>query len=306
MKTKRKIISINEELCNGCGNCIEGCHEGALQLIDNKARIVSELYCDGLGACIGECPTNAITIEEKEAEPYNEIAVIERIAPKGEKTVLAHLKHLKEHGENAYIEQAVAYIKEKGLAINLDSLAAEKPKLACGCPGSMARSFNQVTPGTLPSAAAGLGKPAVGAFGKPAAMAASATAVEITSALTHWPIQLHLIRPEASFLTGADVIVAADCTAYAFADFHNRFLRGKKLVIACPKLDSSQEVYVAKLKQMIDEGAINTLTVVIMEVPCCGGLMHLAKLAAEQAERKVPIKRIVIGVEGAIKSESWI
>ncbi|MGL5273854.1 MAG: ATP-binding protein [Phocaeicola sp.] len=292
MKTKRKIISINEELCNGCGNCIEGCHEGALQLIDNKARIVSELYCDGLGACIGECPTNAITIEEKEAEPYNEIAVIERIAPKGEKTVLAHLKHLKEHGETLYIEQAVAYIKEKNLPINLDLLAEEKPKLACGCPGSMARSFNAAPVATL--------KPMPTAHAKPAANYTPA------SALTHWPIQLHLIRPEASFLAGADVIVAADCTAYAFADFHNRFLRDKKLVIACPKLDSNQEIYVAKLTQMINEGAINTLTVVIMEVPCCGGLMHLAKLAAEKAVRKVPIKRIVIGVEGGIKSESWV
>ncbi|MGL4851936.1 MAG: ATP-binding protein [Phocaeicola sp.] len=284
MKTKRKIISINEELCNGCGNCIEGCHEGALQLIDNKARIVSELYCDGLGACIGECPTNAITIEEKEAEPYNEVAVIERIAPKGEKTVLAHLKHLKEHGETLYIEQAVAYIKENKLPINLEVLTEEKPKLACGCPGSMARSFNQAPVHSLAPAA---GPSRLGA-------------------LTHWPIQLHLIRPEASFLAGADVIVAADCTAYAFADFHNRFLRGKKLVIACPKLDSNQETYVAKLTQMMNEGSINTLTVVIMEVPCCSGLMHLAKLAAERATRKVPIKRIVIGVEGAIQSESWI
>ncbi|MGL4520564.1 MAG: ATP-binding protein [Phocaeicola sp.] len=285
MKTKRKIISINEELCNGCGNCIEGCHEGALQLIDNKARIVSELYCDGLGACIGECPTNAITIEEKEAEPYNEIAVIERIAPKGEQTVLAHLKHLKDHGETHYIEQAVAYIKENNLPINLASLAEEKPKMACGCPGSMARTFQQPAMGRL----------------TPAPKASNSA-----SALTHWPIQLHLIRPEASFLAGADVIVAADCVAYAYADFHSRFLQGKKLVIACPKLDSNQEVYVSKLAQMIDEGAINTLTVVIMEVPCCGGLMHLAKLAAEQATRKVPIKRIVIGVEGAIKSENWV
>lgn len=292
---KRKIITINEELCNGCGNCIDGCHEGALQLIDNKARIVSELYCDGLGACIGECPTNAITIEEREAEPYNEIAVIERIAPKGEKTVLAHLKHLKEHGETAYIAQAVAYIEEKKLPINLDLLKEEKPKLACGCPGSMARSFSQVATSTLTPT--GLKKNAA---------ATPSRSVEIKSALTHWPIQLHLIRPEASFLAGADVIVAADCVAYAYADFHNRFLRGKKLVIACPKLDSNQELYVSKLTQMMNEGAINTLTVVIMEVPCCGGLMQLAKLAAERATRKVPIKRIVIGVEGEIKSEQWM
>ncbi|MGL5958526.1 MAG: ATP-binding protein [Phocaeicola sp.] len=280
MKTKRNIIRINEDLCNGCGACIEGCHEGALQLIENKARIVSELYCDGLGACIGECPTNAITIEEREAEPYSETAVMDRIAPKGERTILAHLKHLKEHGETAYIKEAICYIKEKKIAIELDSLTEEKPKLACGCPGSMARSFN--------------------------ATAAPKLTPTAPSQLTHWPIQLHLIRPDANFLSEADVVVAADCTAYAYANFHNRFLRGKKLVIACPKLDSNQDIYIAKLTQMINEGNIHTLTVVIMEVPCCGGLIQLVKLAAEQANRKVPIKRVVIGVEGEIKAEHWM
>ena len=283
---KRNIISIDESLCNGCGACVDGCHEGALQMIDGKARIVSELYCDGLGACIGECPVGAITIEEREAEPYDEIAVMERIAPNGEKTILAHLKHLKEHNETAYLNQGLAYIKEKGLKVDVRALTTpEQPKMACGCPGSMALSFSpQAKPTYAPVA----------------------TPQSQQSELTHWPVQLHLLNPAAGHFVGSDVVLAADCTAFAYANFHSELLKGKKLAIACPKLDSNKEVYVDKIVRMIDEAKINTLTVVIMEVPCCGGLMQLAQIAAQRAERKVPIKRIVIGVEGEIVSESWM
>lgn len=279
MKTKRNIITIDESLCNGCGNCVKGCHEGALQMIGGKARIVSELYCDGLGACIGECPVGAITIEEREAEPYDENAVMERISSQGEKTILAHLTHLKEHGESLYLQQGLEYIKSQGLKVDTTSLTGEKPQMACGCPGSMARSFTApATPHISPA----------------------------SSGLTHWPVQLHLLNPEAGYFNGADVVLAADCTAYAYGDFHNRFLRSRKLAIACPKLDSNKESYVAKLIQLIDSAQINTLTVVIMEVPCCSGLMQLAKMAAGQAKRKVPVKRIIIGVQGEIKDESWV
>ncbi|MGL5317726.1 MAG: ATP-binding protein [Bacteroidales bacterium] len=283
---KRKIISINEELCNGCGKCVKGCHEGALQMIDGKARIISELYCDGLGACIGDCPVGAISIEEREALPYDEIAVMEKISPKGEQTILAHLNHLKDHNELAYLEQGIAYIKKHQLNVNLSALETQeslKP-LACGCPGSAARSFK-------PAAAV---KPQF------------KTQEKQVSELTHWPVQLHLINPSASYLNGADLLVAADCTAFAYADFHATFIKGKKLVIACPKLDSNKEVYVAKLTEMINESMVNTLTVIIMQVPCCKGLTQLVQLAVSQASRKIPVKEIIISVQGEIVKEEWI
>lgn len=297
MKAKRNIIKIDEDLCNGCGICVEGCHEGALQLIDGKARIISELYCDGLGACIGECPVGAITIEEREAEPYDEVAVMERILPKGEATIIAHLKHLKEHGETRYMQQGMEYLKQYGENINSDSIrkaihgSQEKSNdmpLACGCPGRMERSFKA---------------PAVSGLSLSKGSCANQS---LQSQLSQWPVQLHLLNPQAGYLQDADVVLAADCTAYAYADFHNRFIRNHKLAIACPKLDSNKESYIEKITDMIDSANINTLTVVIMEVPCCGGLLQLAKMAVEKASRKVPVKKIIIGVEGNVVNENWI
>ena len=300
MNAKRNIIKIDEALCNGCEACVMGCHEGALQLIDGKARIVSELYCDGLGACIGECPVGAITIEEREAEPYDEIAVMKRIAPKGEATILAHLKHLKEHGEMRYLKEGIDYLRANSIPVNLGLLenGMGKSNLACGCPGSMERSFvaaNQVKPVKQASRA---NPHFVGKGGSDNHSS--------ESQLTHWPVQLHLLNPQAGFFHGADVVVAADCTAYACADFHNRFLRNHTLAIACPKLDSNKESYISKIVDMIDTAQINTLTVVIMEVPCCGGLLQMAEMAMEQASRKVPIKKVVIGVQGEVVEEGWI
>jgi NAD-dependent dihydropyrimidine dehydrogenase PreA subunit len=304
MKTKRTVIKIDENLCNGCGNCVSGCHEGALQLIDGKAVMISDLYCDGLGACIGECPVGAISFEEREAAPYDEIAVMERLVPKGEAVVLAHLKHLKEHNEMEWVRQAAEYLKEHfvngidlakiGLDCDGNLLETTPTKdipyqeqakpLACGCPGSMERSFK-----------APLQRFSMVASPQP-----------LASQLTQWPVQLHLLNPQAGYFSGADVVLAADCTAYAFADFHNRFIRNHTLAIACPKLDSNKEMYIAKIKDMIDSKQINTLTVIIMEVPCCGGLVQIARMALEQAIRKVPVKVAVIGVEGDIKEEKWI
>ncbi|HPZ03824.1 MAG TPA: 4Fe-4S ferredoxin [Bacteroidales bacterium] len=289
MKTIRQIIKIDEQLCNGCGACIEGCHEGALQLIDGKARIVSELYCDGLGACIGDCPVGAITIEEREAEPYNEHAVMERIATKGETTIIAHLKHLKDHGETEYLQQGIDYLKDHNINVDLSSIEAKgvfldsKPKLGCGCSGSMEHSFAAASSNEV-----------------------KVSSTQLQSQLTHWPVQLHLLNPQAGFFRKADVVIAADCTAYAYADFHNRFIHNHALAIACPKLDSNKESYVAKITEMIDLAQINTLTVVIMEVPCCGGLIQLVQMAAGKASRKVPIKKIVVGVQGDIKEETWV
>ncbi len=283
---KRTIIKIDEALCNGCGACVSGCHEGALQLIDGKAVMVSELYCDGLGACIGECPVGAITLEEREAEPYDERAVMERIAPKGEAVIAAHLNHLRDHGETELMRQGLAWLEEHDIHINMKT-EEEKP-LACGCPGSMMRDL----------------RPA-GATAATAATGFAPVAPRI-SELRQFPVQLHLLNPAAPFLQGADLLLAADCTAFAAGDFHNRFLRGKMLAIACPKLDSDTQSYIDKLAGMIDQSKINTLTVVIMEVPCCGGLVRIAGAAREKAQRNVPVKVIVLSVRGEVISEEWI
>nr|HPL94255.1 4Fe-4S ferredoxin [Paludibacteraceae bacterium] len=244
----RTIIKIDEELCNECEACVQGCHEGALQMIDGKARMVSELFCDGLGACIGECPVGAITLEEREAEPYDEIATIERMIPKGENTILAHLKHLKEHGEFDYLKQAVSYLRENGVKVDfaqVHNMPIHGKEESKGCPGSREVSFANTTPSFRVD-----------------------TNTPATSALRQWPVQLHLLNPQAGYFKSADVVLAADCVAFSYANFHQKFLAGKTLAIACPKLDSNKEIYVEKLQSMIEESLINTLTVIIMEVPC--------------------------------------
>jgi len=248
---KRKIISVDEEKCTGCGLCVTGCPEGALQIIDGKARLVNENFCDGLGACIGECPEGAITIEDREAGPYNEKEVIERIAAQGEAVIAAHLKHLLDHGESEYHRQAETGEGPAGIA----------------------------------------GAPATG---------------EPVSQLSHWPVQMHLLNPASPHFKKSNLLLAADCTAYAIGNFHTRFLAGKTLAIACPKLDSGKEIYLEKLTALIDQGEINTITVLMMEVPCCGGLAALAGAAVERAGRKVPIKRIVLGIRGDILAEEWV
>jgi NAD-dependent dihydropyrimidine dehydrogenase PreA subunit len=298
---KRTIIKIDEELCNGCEACVQGCHEGALQMIDGKARMVSELFCDGLGACIGDCPVGAITLEEREAEPYDEIATIERMIPKGEKTILAHLKHLKDHGETDYLKQGVGYLRAKGVQVNFAEVhnhngggCASKPVAETnqpsggGCPGSREMSFTAPKPATTFT------------------MVAAAPASSSASQLRQWPVQLHLLNPEASYFRSADVVLAADCVPFSFPDFHNRYLAGKTLAIACPKLDSNQEVYMDKLKSMILNSQINTLTVVIMEVPCCGGLLRMAQKAVVESGRKIPVKVAVIGIKGEVLKEEWV
>lgn len=304
---KRTIIKIDEDLCNGCEACVQGCHEGALQMIDGKARMISELYCDGLGACIGDCPVGAITLEEREALPYDEIATIERMIEKGERTIIAHLKHLKDHGEIAFLKQGVNYLRENNINIDFAQVHNHVPKNAgCataspaaapaqhngggGCPGSREMTF----------AAA---KPATSSFKM--APTVQATNGNGASELRQWPVQLHLLNPEAGYFRNADLVLAADCVPFSFPDFHARFLAGKTLAIACPKLDSNKEAYVEKLKAMIDRSNINTMQVVIMEVPCCGGLLALAKKAVSEASRKVPLKLSVIGVRGEVLSEEW-
>jgi len=286
---KRTIIKIDEELCDGCGECVSGCHEGALQMIDGKARMVSELYCDGLGACVGGCPVGAISLEEREAEPYDEIATMQRMVPKGEKTILAHLRHLKEHSEFDLLKQGVMWLKQNNINVDFSSVhnapvPSQPEHSGGGCPGSREMSFTQ---------------PAAPGFRLAQPVHAN------PSQLRQWPVQLHLLNPEAAYFKGADVVLSADCVAYSFAGFHERFLTGKILAIACPKLDSNKESYIEKLTVMIQQSAINTLTVIIMEVPCCGGLLQLAQKAVAGSVRKIPLKLVVVGVKGDIIREEW-
>jgi len=284
---KRTVIKIDEELCNGCGNCVSGCHEGALQLINGKAVMISDLFCDGLGACIGECPVGAITLEEREAEPYNEVAVMERISPKGEKVVLAHLKHLKDHGETKWFNEGVEWLKANNLNYNIDSLMQkEEPKMACGCPGSMARDFRNSAPSSQNQS--------------------NGFKFSGESELRQWPVQLHLLNPAAGYFQNADVLLASDCSAFTHGSFHDTFLKNRVLAIACPKLDHNTDSYVDKLVAMFDESRINTLTVIMMEVPCCGGLMMFVKKAREKARRNVPVKAIILSVRGEVLSEDWV
>ncbi len=282
---KRTVIKIDENLCNGCGLCVSGCHEGALQLIDGKAVMISDMFCDGLGACIGECPVGAIELEEREAEPYDEIAVMERIVSKGEKVILAHLKHMKDHNELEYLRQGIEFLKQNNIDIDLSSLEdkseAKSPCQSGGCPGSASKSFTKDD--SIPN-----------------------NNINQNSELTHWPIQLHLQSPTASYFQGANLLLAADCTAFSLGAFHSNLLKNKILSIACPKLDSNKEVYVEKLVAMIDQAKIDTLTVAIMEVPCCGGLLQIAKLARGSAKRNIPVKVIKISIKGEILEETWI
>ena len=292
---QREIIRIDEELCNGCGDCVPSCAEGALQIIDGKVRLVSDLLCDGLGACIGQCPLGAISIEKREAEPYDEAKVIADLAGKGRNTIVAHLRHLKDHGQTQFFAQGIAALRARqgGLGFDLDqALATLQPPpapqrnaavapLEAGCPGSRTLTFS---------------KPAVQPSGGPA----------VASALRQWPIQLHLVNPPAPYFQGADLLVAADCVAFAVGDFHARHLAGKSLVIACPKLDSHMEIYLDKIRQMVDTAGVKSITVMVMEVPCCGGLFQMVRQAVAQAARPLPVTLTVVGLRGEILSAETV
>lgn len=270
---KRQIIQIDEEKCTGCGLCIPGCPEGAIQMIDGKARLVSDLFCDGLGACLGHCPEGAITVTEREAEPYDERRVMENIIKAGPNTIRAHLKHLHDHNQTDYYLEAVNMLGERGIAV---PEAETMHQQHTGCPGSLSLALERERP-----------------------------TADQQSELSHWPIQMHLLSPAAAHYRNSDVLLAADCVAFAMGNFHGKYLAGKTLAIACPKLDEGKDIYVAKLTALIDEAKINTLTVMMMQVPCCGGLLRLASIAAAQAERKIPIKAVIVSLQGEILSEEW-
>ncbi len=275
----RKIISIDEEKCNGCADCLPSCPEGAIQIIEGKARLISDLFCDGLGACLGQCPEGAITIEEREATPYDEIQVIATISRKGPAVIKAHLDHLKEHNEVKYLEQALDYLCEKSIRFDSqDDQRKPAPFTPSGCPGTRVVNIEPERKiGSMEGTRA--------------------------SMLTHWPIQLHLISPLAPHFQKSNLLLAADCVAFTIGDFHKDHLRGKTLSIGCPKLDDGQDAYLAKLTALIEEAQISTLTVMIMQVPCCTGLLRLATKAVEQSTRKIPVHYKVVGLKGEILQE---
>ncbi len=269
---KREIINIDEDKCTGCGNCIPGCPEGALQVIDNKARLISDLFCDGLGACIGTCPEDAIEIEEREAEPYDEIKVIKNTVKSGPNVIKAHLEHLYVHGENELLDQAVDYLKEN----NIEIPAYKNEKLiSSGCPGVKTKDLthNAQKVGETPI---------------------------YSAELRNWPVQLQLLNPNAPYLKNADLLISADCAPFAYPNFHQKFLRDKILIIFCPKLDKTLDQYVEKLTEIFSKQSIKSVSIVHMEVPCCSGIESVVRKALDKAGKSIPIKDYTISINGEV------
>ncbi len=238
----RKIVKIDENKCDGCGVCVPSCAEGAIRIIDGKARLIDEKFCDGLGACLGECPQDAITIEERDAEEFNEQAV-------------------KSHLESARkVEQETA----AGGAVG------EHAGAAFGCPSATVATFEEEP------------EKAVDHRKQPCA-----------SRLSHWPIQLCLTPPHAPFFKDADLLIAADCVPFAYADFHEELLKGKTVVIGCPKLDEIN-FYVDRLTEIFRNAEIKSLTIAHMDVPCCSGIVWAARKALEQAGKDIPLSEVTV------------
>jgi Pyruvate/2-oxoacid:ferredoxin oxidoreductase delta subunit len=233
-KVLRKVVRIDEEKCTGCGVCIPACVEGALRIVDGKAKLVSDKYCDGLGACLGGCPEDAITIEEREAEEFDD-------------AVVGH--HVHQHGH-------------------------AKETLPCGCPSASVTRLERREVGN----------------GCPGSIRQEPT-------LENWPVQLTLVPPGAPFLQGADVVLVADCVPFAYAGFHQDFLRDHALLVACPKLDDFQ-AHSAKLTEILRRSTVKSITVVRMEVPCCSGLTHMAEEAIRLSGKKIPLSEVIIGIKG--------
>jgi ferredoxin len=278
MGSKRKIIRVDEEKCTGCAECIPNCPEGALQVIDGKARLVSDLFCDGLGACVGHCPTGAMTVEERLAEPYDEAKVMANIVKAGPNTVAAHLKHLKDHSACDYYNEALAYLKQHSIPSPEKSETSDhEPKLACGCPGSAVRdlSGSSLVPGPTPFAPSEL---------RP-------------SRLRNWPIQLTLIPPSAPYLKGADLLISADCVGSSHPNFHEDLVAGRVLIIACPKLDDA-DAYQEKLTAIFSHNSPKSVLVAHMTVPCCFGLVQLVKQAIANSGKTIPYAEVTIDVDG--------
>jgi NAD-dependent dihydropyrimidine dehydrogenase PreA subunit len=243
MKTTRKIIRIDEDLCDGCGQCVPSCAEGAIQVINGKAKLVADKYCDGLGACLGECPQGALIIIEREADEFDEDAVE------------AHLKAT---------EQALPDMQSTQ---------------ACGCPSSLIQSFEAPLPGKKSE---DIGKMA-----------------DNVSELRHWPVQIRLVPPGAPFLKNANLLITADCTAVAYPGFHRDFLRGKVIMMGCPKFDS-QDDYIQKFADIFGTADIKDITVLVMDVPCCQGLPLIVERGLQIAGKQIPVEKVVISSRGEV------
>lgn len=301
----RKIIEIDENICNGCGNCIPNCPEGALQVIDGKARLISDLFCDGLGACIGECPAGAIKVVEREAVPYDETKVMENIARQGKSVITAHLKHLKDHGETDLYNEALEYLKNNNIEseeeVKMNNNDSEnQDRLPCGCPGSAVMDLRE-------EKHMDTGKHDIKQDNSNPKTARIAELLnQLTSKeskLRQWPVQIMLVPPNAPYLRNADLLIAADCVPFAYAGFHEDFLENKVLLVGCPKLDDS-EFYMKKFTDIIKNNDIKSITVVHMEVPCCFGMLGIVKQAIKDSGKDIPLKAINIGIRGNIISEN--
>jgi len=284
---KRKIIHIDPEICNGCGQCLPNCPEGALQLIDNKARLVSDLFCDGLGACIGTCPLGAIRVVEREAAAYDENQVMANIVTQGTNVIRAHLDHLFAHNEQTYLEQARQYLRDHGIPLpdlsGAPSCLASEPAAAAqeihGCPGS--RQHDRRGSAARHSAQEPTIKP-------------------MDSELKTWPVQLQLLNPQASFFDDANLLIAADCVPFVYSAFHSDFVRDKIPVVFCPKLDRTIEQYLAKLTAIFTLHPIRSLHIVHMEVPCCSGTVALVRQALAQSGKQIPLHEYTISLQGQL------
>ncbi len=275
---KRQIIKIDESKCNGCGECIPGCHEGALQIIDGKVRLISDLFCDGLGACLGTCPVGAITLEEREAKPYDEKLVMSHLVEKGENTIKAHLKHLKDHNETKFLGEGIEYLKENNIPVpNL----MDEPKSPCGggCPGA---AFKKIVV-------------------KKSQSEDDSNAGTVKSELTQWPIQLQLVNPQAPFFNDADLLVAADCVPFAYGNFHRDFLKDKPVIMFCPKLDQVIDHYIEKLVEIFKHNDIRSITILRMEVPCCGGTESIVMAALERSGVNIEVNTKIITIDGQVR-----
>ncbi|MDZ4198235.1 MAG: 4Fe-4S binding protein [Kiritimatiellia bacterium] len=268
----RKIIEIDEDLCNGCGACVTGCAEGALQIVNGKARLVKEQFCDGFGDCIGECPTGALTIVEREAPEFDEVATLHHVAKIG--------------GEEAVRKfEAAAKAHESPSAPKPAARPFHPPHgMGGGCPGSRMRTFDSADAPAQPAMATGSGLP---------------PQVQ-PSELRQWPIQIHLVPPGAPFFKNKELVVMSTCGPLASADVHWRFLRGRSVVVGCPKLDRT-DGYAEKLAAILSEPSIPRVLIVRMEVPCCGGLTAIVEEAAALSGRRdLQVEEITLSLDGKV------
>lgn len=280
---KRKIIEINEELCNGCGNCVTGCSEGALKIINGKAKVVNDKFCDGFGDCIGHCPTGALKIVERETVEFDQNAV-------------------EDHLRANYNEDAVAKMKEAQMKHSQNHSSADEKNH--GGHNSQQQHHQQHSHGGCPSARfMNLSKPKESASDSNQSSNENSTPGIINSELRQWPVQLHLVSPQHPSFKDCDLLMAADCVAFTFADFHRKLLKGKTLAIACPKLDDT-DGYVEKLAEIFKYNNIKSVTCAVMEVPCCNGLLRIVKTALASSGASIPVKTIMIGIDGSIKDLS--